>query len=154
MYCSITGFGESGAYAQYKAYEGVVQAKAGRMSWFGGQLDRPGPAFAAVPVASFGASQLALQGILAALYVREKTGHGQKVHTSLLHAVGCYDMFHWAIGQLRERFPKDFPALRSLGPSYHYLVAVTKDGHWIQFANGGSAAIQSVPPSRRNGGGL
>ncbi len=143
VYCSITGFGESGAYAQYKAYEGVVQAKAGRMSWFGGQLDRPGPAFAAVPVASFGASQLALQGILAALYVREKTGHGQKVHTSLLHAVGCYDMFNWAIGQLRERFPKDFPALRSLGPSYHYLVAVTKDGHWIQFANAGQRQFRA-----------
>ena len=52
IYCSITGWGPVGPYAQYPAYEGVVAAKSGRMTRFGEQLRRDGPAYAAVRVAS------------------------------------------------------------------------------------------------------
>ena len=48
VYCSITGFGPRGPYADYPGYEGVVAAKSGRMQHFGGVPAREGPAFAAV----------------------------------------------------------------------------------------------------------
>src|SRR5438552_11836757 len=63
VYCAISGFGPKGQHRDYKAYEGVVQAKAGRMMDFGNTFALGRPAFAAVPVASFGPAQAALQGI-------------------------------------------------------------------------------------------
>ena len=136
VHCSITGFGKKGPYAAYKDYEGLVQARAGRMMEFQREIDRDGPSFGAVPVAGFAASQLALQGIMAALYVRQRSGRGQKVDTSLLQGLACYDMFNWLSLQLHERFPTVFrqPAI-GMGPSLPYLVCVTKDGHWMQMAN-------------------
>ncbi len=143
VYCSITGFGENGPIAGYKAYEGVVHAKAGRMMEYEGQLERGGPIYACVPVASMGASQLALQGILAALFVRERTGKGQLVQTSLLQALGCYEMFNWLIVQLRDRYPEIFTNYHSMGPSYRSLIAPTKDGYWLQFANVGDREFRA-----------
>ena len=57
VYCSITGFGQKGTLSNYKDYEGVIAAKSGRMSTWGGQLDRPGPVYAAVRTATWAASQ-------------------------------------------------------------------------------------------------
>ena len=48
-----------------------------------------------MPAASFGAFNAALQGILAALYVRGRTGRGQKVATSLVQGLTGYDLYHW-----------------------------------------------------------
>ena len=50
IYCSVTGFGAEGPYAQYKGYEGVVAAKVGRMTIFQGQNAREGPNYSAVQV--------------------------------------------------------------------------------------------------------
>lgn len=77
LYCSITGFGRGGRYSRLQGYEALVMAKVGGMSHASVMAPRPGPAFTAVPFASFSAAQTALHGIFTALYVREKTGCGQ-----------------------------------------------------------------------------
>ena len=58
--CRITGFGPQGPYAHYPAWDGIVAAKAGRMLEFCGLVGGARPAYAAVPVAGWSASQLAL----------------------------------------------------------------------------------------------
>src|SRR5690606_24877307 len=79
VYASITGFGSKGPLAGLQGYEGIVLAKMGTFWVMEGMADRAGPCFASVPYASYPASQLALQGILAGLYERETSGLGQRV---------------------------------------------------------------------------
>lgn len=142
VYCSITGFGPVGPYAKYKGYEGLVAAKSGRLMDFAGMTGREGPSFGAVNVASHAASMAAVRGMVAALLVRDTTGQGQKVETSLLQAVAYYDMARWILGQMRKKFPKDFPSpaptashTPSPPPSVTYIPTRTADGQWIQLAN-------------------
>ena len=81
IYCSISSFGEMGQLKDLPGYEGIVAAASGVMTEQAGF--RPGPVFASSPVASFGTVMLALQGILSALHVRNETGVGQRVWTSM-----------------------------------------------------------------------
>ena len=139
VYCSITGFGPKGPYANYKGYEGLVQAKCGRLMSFAGQTEREGPHYAAVKVANHAAAMAAVRGVVAALMVRDSAGVGQKVETSLLQAVTYYDMLQWLIWQMMIKDPENFPNDPMLNmqraPSLQYLPARTKDGKWIQLAN-------------------
>ena len=139
VYCSITGFGPRGPYADYPAYEGVVAAKSGRMQHFGGVPTREGPAFAAVQTATHAASQSALTGILAALLVRDQGSRGQLIETSLLQGLLPYDLNSLLRIQLEERFPAQMAgnALGAHGrqPPLYYQPLMTSDGDWIQPAN-------------------
>jgi len=139
IYCSITGFGPKGPYAHYKPYEGVIAAKVGRYAVFTGQSGRSGPHYGAVNIASHGAAMAAVRGIVAALIVRDKTGLGQKVETSLLQAITAYDITNWLIWQMMVKFPDRFQEDPQSDPSrlpgVGYQPIRTKDGHWIQMAN-------------------
>lgn len=138
VFCSITGFGPTGPYAEYPAYEAVVSAKAGRMLSFAGQRLREGPGFAAVPVGSHGASQGAVQGILAALIERQRCGRGQIVETSLLQGLMPFDLLLLMLTQLSEREPEIYPQLFNIGggmPTLNYHPVMTRDGRWIQLGN-------------------
>ena len=125
--CRITGFGSQGPYAHYPGWDGIVAAKAGRMLEFCGLVGGARPAYAAVPVAGWCASQLALHGILAALLDRERTGRGRRVETSLVQALGIYDLVNWLPGYTMMLRVADVPYLP-------YTNACTKDGVWLQFA--------------------
>lgn len=81
IYCSISSYGPQGSWAQRHGYEGLVAAASGIMTEQMGVRD--GPMFCSIPLAGLGASLLALQGILGALHVRNTTGRGQKVDTSM-----------------------------------------------------------------------
>jgi crotonobetainyl-CoA:carnitine CoA-transferase CaiB-like acyl-CoA transferase len=102
VYASITGFGEAGEWQRLKGYEALVAAKSGRMMEFEGIADRPGPGYPAVPCASYSAAMLAIQGIMAALHKRQRTGQGQKVEVSLLGALMPFDMVLWIGWQLKR----------------------------------------------------
>lgn len=139
IYASITGFGPRGPYANYRGYEGLVQAKSGRLMNFAGQTRREGPHHAAVKVANHAAAMATVRGVVAALLVRHRTGVGQLVETSLLQAVTYYDMLQWLIWQMMIKDPDNFPEdqtvnLRRSGP-IQYLPSRTKDGKWMQLAN-------------------
>ena len=103
-------------------------AKAGTMA---GE-DRP--RFAAIPGASFGAAQGALQGILAALLLRASTGRGQKVETSLVQGLTAYELYNW----LGPQLPPEHAGKPRTGFTFSPvsgMVAFTRDGRWLQFAN-------------------
>ena len=139
VYASITGFGPKGPYANYRGYEGLVQAKTGRLMNFAGQTPRQGPHHAAVKVANHAAAMAAVRGVVGALMVRDRTGVGQLVETSLMQAVTYYDMLQWLIWQMMIKDPDSFPEdqtvnLRRSGP-IQYLPSRTKDGKWMQLAN-------------------
>ncbi|MYH40819.1 MAG: CoA transferase [Chloroflexi bacterium] len=138
IYCSITGFGPTGPYAGYRGYESVVAAKSGRMLMFEGQVDRDGPAYAAVPVGTHVAAQSAISAIVAALIARERDGRGQLVETSLLRGMVPFEMAGLLYWQLHRRDPASFPALggRTFGgpPRVGFDPYPAADGTWIQFA--------------------
>jgi crotonobetainyl-CoA:carnitine CoA-transferase CaiB-like acyl-CoA transferase len=139
VYCSITAFGPKGPYAQYKAYDAVVAAKVGRFSVFTGQSGRPGPHYAAVEVASHGTAMAAVRGILSAIIVREKTGQGQRVETSLMQGISPFDVNNWLVWQMMINFPDRFQddpqSDPNRQPGVGYQPIRTKDGQWIQMAN-------------------
>ena len=68
IYCAISAFGSSGSWAHRHGYEGLVSGASGTMTDQVGVRD--GPMFCSIPMASIGASMLALHGILASLHVR------------------------------------------------------------------------------------
>ena len=78
--------------------QALVLAKIGRMHEFAMLQGGGRPVFVAAPFTSYCASQLALHGIFSALYVRETTGRGQSVETSLVQAAGVYDIVNWLPG--------------------------------------------------------
>lgn len=139
VYCSITAFGPKGRYAKYKPYEGIVAAKAGRYTVFTGQTRRSGPHYGAVQIASHGTAMAAIRGIVAALIVRDKTGIGQKVDTSLIQGISPYDINNWLIWQMMIKFPDMFQDDPQSNPDrlpgIGYQPIRTKDGQWIQMAN-------------------
>ena len=138
VYCSLTGFGPKGPYARYKGYEGVVAAKSGRMMVFAGQNGRQGPNYAAVSIASHSAAMALVRGAIAALLVRDRTGQGQKVETSLIQTISTYDHTDWIIGQMRIKDAENYAEDRCVptGPAtIGNLATRTKDGHWLHLVN-------------------
>ena len=82
VYCSISGFGQTGPYKDRGGFDLVAQAMSGLMS-ICGEVDGP-PFRLPVPVGDLTAGMFGAQaGVLAALVVREKTGDGQAVDVSL-----------------------------------------------------------------------
>src|SRR6266511_292316 len=82
VYCSISGFGQTGPYADRGGYDTIAQAMSGIMSATG-HPDMP-PAKAGVPIADIGSGMFAAFGIVCAYIARQRTGEGQLVDTSLL----------------------------------------------------------------------
>ena len=138
VYCSITGFGQKGQLSNYKDYEGIIAAKSGRMSTWGGQLDRPGPVYAAVRTATWAASQGAVRGILGALRIRDRLGRGQWVQTSVLQGMIPYYGGRPLSIHFSRKDPQRFPSAgqgpQTL-PTLEYIPVRTKDGRWLQHAN-------------------
>lgn len=80
--CSISGYGRQSSMAERAGYDFVIQAESGLMSIIGDEDQEPMKVGAAVT--DIVAGQYATQGVLAALYHRERTGEGQDVDISLL----------------------------------------------------------------------
>ena len=90
VHCTVTGFGRKGAYAEVKADDALVLAKAGIMrDQSGWHQDRTRPIFRSGKDGTHFSGMIAIQGILAALRVRDLTGKGQHVETSMLAALSC-----------------------------------------------------------------
>ncbi len=138
VYASISGWGQEGPLSRIAGYEGVVAAKSGRTAAFEGQMNREGPAFAAVPTGTWAASQAAVRGIAAALLARDRLGHGQWVQTSLLQGMIPYDLASLLMRQLSRRDKNISPDTLGAAvrlPMLQYLPVRTKDGRWLQHAN-------------------
>ncbi len=84
VYASISGFGEEGPYRERPGFDQIAQGLGGLMSVTG--TPGQGPMRAGIPIADLSAGVLCAQGILLALFERERSGEGQWVTTSLLQA--------------------------------------------------------------------
>lgn len=81
VYCSITGFGQTGPRRDEPGYDIMIQALSGVMS-ITGEPDHP-PMKLGVAISDITTAMLAVQGVLAALLAREKTGCGERIDLSL-----------------------------------------------------------------------
>ncbi len=86
IYCSITGFGQTGPWAQRAGYDFIVQGIGGFMSVTGERDDLPGggPQKAGVAVSDLFSGLYAANAIVSALYHRQRTGVGQAIDVALL----------------------------------------------------------------------
>ncbi|MFF3573342.1 CaiB/BaiF CoA transferase family protein [Nocardia jiangxiensis] len=139
---AITGWGSTGPFKDMKGYEALVMAKLGIMYGKRQTTTRPGPSFVPTPFASWGASQTALHGILAALLEREDSGIGQHVDADLVRGIATMDTWQWFSELVVNRWPDAFVPVSAFDDEgnpnghliYPLLITPTKDGHFIQFA--------------------
>ena len=86
VYCSVTGFGQTGPWAHRAGYDFIIQGLGGLMSITGEADERPGggPQKVGVAVSDLMTGMYATQAVLAALLHRERTGEGQYIDVALL----------------------------------------------------------------------
>ncbi|GAA5231670.1 CoA transferase [Verticiella sediminum] len=86
VYCSITGFGQSGPRAAAPAYDFLIQAMGGLMSITGEPAEEPGgtPQKVGVPIVDLVTGVYAAVGALAAIAQRERTGRGDHIDLGML----------------------------------------------------------------------
>jgi crotonobetainyl-CoA:carnitine CoA-transferase CaiB-like acyl-CoA transferase len=127
VYCSITGWGQSGPYAPKPGYDALIQAFGGVMSLTG----EPGgePQKVGVPVADLFAGLYGCIGVLAALRHRERTGEGQYIDIGMLDTSVAWlanqAMNYLATGENPPRLGNQHP---NIAP---YQVFPTADGHIV-----------------------
>ncbi|MEQ1820252.1 MAG: CaiB/BaiF CoA-transferase family protein, partial [Terricaulis sp.] len=127
VYCSITGFGQTGPYAKRPGYDYIIQGMGGLMSLTG----EPGgePMKSAVAVADLFTGMYAVTTILAALRHAERTGEGQQLDVSLLDCqiamLANLGANYLVSGSTPQRLGNQHA---SIAP---YQVLATQDGHII-----------------------
>jgi crotonobetainyl-CoA:carnitine CoA-transferase CaiB-like acyl-CoA transferase len=82
IYCSITGYGQTGPYRDRPGYDAIIQAEGGMMS-ITGPVEGP-PSRVGVPINDIASGMLAAAAVSAALYERVESGTGQHIDISLL----------------------------------------------------------------------
>jgi itaconate CoA-transferase len=82
--CDISGYGDSGPYAQKKAYDLLVQSEAGVLSVTGTEES---PSKVGISITDIGTGLHAYAAILAALYERERTGAGRRIEVTMFEAM-------------------------------------------------------------------
>jgi crotonobetainyl-CoA:carnitine CoA-transferase CaiB-like acyl-CoA transferase len=95
VFCSISGFGQDGPRRDHAGYDAVIQAEGGLMSVTGDPDGRPFRV--GVAVTDMVAGLLAAQGIVLALFARERSGRGQQVDISMLDGVISLLSYHASI---------------------------------------------------------
>ena len=122
VYVSISGFGDSGPYANQRAYDPVIQALSG-LAEIQTDRDTGRPRMVRTIIADNTTALTAAQAITAALFARERSGHGQHVRIAMLDAMIAY-LWPEAMPSLtfvgEERDPSD----GDIGPD---LVFATQD---------------------------
>ena len=143
IYCSVTGFGQTGPYAPRAGYDLMVQAMSGMMSITGHPDGEPGggPLKVGVAVTDVFTGIFSCSSILAALHARHRTGEGQHIDMALLD-VGMSVLANQAVGYLNanvipERAGNIHP---SVGPYQDFpskdgnvLLAIGNDGQFARF---------------------
>jgi len=135
IYGSISGFGQTGPYADRPGVDQIAQGMGGLMS-ITGEPGR-GPLRVGVPITDLTAGMYCAMGILIALYEREQTGKGRWVHSSLLEseiAMLDYQVTRWTITkevppQAGNNHPKSCPV--GLFPTKDSHVNISAGGDYM-----------------------
>ena len=137
VYASISGFGQTGPYANRPGFDQIAQGMGGLMSLTG--LPGQGPVRAGIPIADLTAGLFAAIGILVALLEREKSKKGQYIQTSLLQAQVFMLDFQGSRYLVKGEIPKQ--AGNNHPTSIPTGVFKTKDGY-INIATAGQKTWQ------------
>jgi len=136
--CDISGYGESGPFAQKKAYDLLIQAESGLISVTGSPEQ---PSRVGISIADIATGMYALSGILAALVRRGRTGEGANVKVAMLDALAEWmsqPMLRWAYaGSAPPRSPGAHPAIAPYGPHRtkdgQVIFGIQNDREWSSF---------------------
>lgn len=143
VYCSITGFGLDGPYAERAGYDFIIQGMSGFMSVTGEADDRPGggPQKAGIAITDLMTGMYATVAIQAALAHRDRTGAGQRVDVSLMDsAVAMMSVMNMnylvsgrAPGRLGNAHPNIVPYQAFACADGHLILAVGNDSQFAKF---------------------
>lgn len=141
VYCSISGFGQSGPRRSHAGYDAVMQAEGGLMSITG---DADGPPFRlGVAISDIVSGMFAAQGIALALFARERSGRGQVVDVGMLDATTALLTYQAAIcfatgappARMGNRHPTIVPYETFATLDGEVVVAVGNDEQWRRFCD-------------------
>lgn len=158
IYCSITGYGQTGPQAHLPGYDAVIQGEAGIMD-VTGSPDGP-PTRVGVAITDYLAGLYASQGILLALHERHTSGRGQHVDIALFDAMLSvlrlpHSMFV-ATGETPTRVGNDHLSIAPYEPlrvkDGLVIVAVANPRLWVRFCDAvGRNDLRDDPRFRTNG---
>jgi len=139
IYCSISGFGQTGPYAPRAGYDFLAQGLGGIMS-ITGEADRP-PMKVGVAIADIMCGMYAAVAILAALHHRDRSGEGQYIDLGLLDTqvawlanIGLNYLTGGAVPQrLGNEHPNIVPYSVVPAADGFFILAVGNDGQFVKF---------------------
>ncbi len=160
IYCSITGFGQTGPYAHRAGYDFLAQGAGGIMSLTGLPDEEGGaPVKIGVGVADVMCGMYASNAILAALHYRERTGCGQYIDVSLLDTQVAWlvnqGLAYLTSGEVPQRLGNAHPTIVPYN-SYpasdqHFILAVGNDAQFEKFCKvAGCSELSRDPRFARN----
>jgi crotonobetainyl-CoA:carnitine CoA-transferase CaiB-like acyl-CoA transferase len=153
VYCSVSGFGQTGPRRNHAGYDAVMQAEGGLMSITG---DRDGPPFRlGVAISDIVSGMFAAQGIAMALLARERSGRGQLVDVGMLDATTALLTYQAAIcfatgaspNRMGNRHPTIVPYETFATLDGDVVVAVGNDEQWRRFC--GAVGLETLGTDRR-----
>jgi len=143
VYCSITGYGQTGPYATRPGYDFIFQGEGGLMSVTGERDNLPGggPQKVGVAIADIVTGMYASSAVLAALQRRAATGRGQYIDLALLDCMAAFGanlaFNHLVTGDVPRRYGNAHPALVPYevlrSRDGHVIVAAGNDAQWQRF---------------------
>jgi crotonobetainyl-CoA:carnitine CoA-transferase CaiB-like acyl-CoA transferase len=153
IYCSISGFGQTGPRRAEPGYDAVMQAEGGLMSITG--PSDGSPFRLGVAIADIVSGMFAAYGISMALWARQRTGKGQEVDLAMLDAVtslltyqaGNYFASGNIPGRLGNRHPSIVPYETFAASDGDFVIAVGNDAQWKTFC--GVTGIADTPGIER-----
>ncbi|RLF93497.1 CoA transferase [Thermococci archaeon] len=139
VYCSISGFGQTGPYKLRPGFDQVIQGMGGLMS-ITGEENRP-PIKVGVAITDVGAGMYAAIGILAALLRRDKTGKGEYIDVSMLDGTISWLTYqsgrYFASGEVPKPMGSGHPLIvpyQAFKTKDIYInIAVGNDSLWRKF---------------------
>lgn len=141
VFCSISGFGQSGPRSEEPGYDAVIQAEGGLMSITGAS---DGPPFRlGVAISDIVSGMFAAHGVAFALLARERTGRGQRVDIGMLDATAALLTYQAGIffatsrtpGRMGNRHPTIVPYETFPAADGEFVVAVGNDEQWRRFCD-------------------
>ncbi|MGH1455613.1 MAG: CaiB/BaiF CoA transferase family protein [Alphaproteobacteria bacterium] len=143
VYCSITGFGQTGPYADRAGYDFLIQGMSGLMSVTGNPDGEPGagPVKVGVALSDVMTGLYTVIGIQAALAHRDRTGEGQYIDISLLDvqvATLANQAMNYLIsgnvpGRLGNAHPNIVPYQSFSTKDGHMILTIGNDGQFVRF---------------------
>jgi crotonobetainyl-CoA:carnitine CoA-transferase CaiB-like acyl-CoA transferase len=139
IYCSISGFGQTGPRWKQPGYDAIMQAEGGLMS-ITGTADGP-PVRLGVAIVDIVSGMFAAYGVAMALFARERTGKGQEVDLAMLDATvalltyqaGNYFASGKVPARLGNRHPSIVPYETFSAADGDFVLAVGNDEQWKKF---------------------